>query len=540
MAALATQILLWLWLGIFGFLLTRRVLRACDPWLTFGAAIPVALATVFSLFLGLDRLLGHPKGWVLAGIALFIATIVLYSNRESIDAQALEEFGFSPFQWAFFMSLLTAANFVLHTRQASGPGADYPLHFPVISLMSRGQMPPPDPYLYDQLAQGRFVSDYLVAILGWFNGGGEALLSTLWSFHHILVVSAFLLAFGLGRRLGDVAGGFFASSFLFFGASVGNGAGLMESFQGDTLLISTLMLLLVTLESGSGESRIGDAMLALVGAVYALTGGASALAALGLLLFVGPLVWRKPESGLRIQSFVRPTLVFLPALVLGISWGDFFGAAKVDDGLVVGIAVAAALAAVASLLWRRKSYLLKVLAAILALLVTHNGLRQVNQTLASLHYMPEGQARRAASVFYPSPRSWLLETERLHLSEDLLKAANSLRARSLAEDRMLSDLKTPDLMLESTVVALSGMRSVGHQVESKVEDLPLSRATVWEDFWRTGEARLLASLGARWLLTEKLESRSLLESISSVKRIEDFGSVTIWRYEGEFKLDALP
>ena len=74
-------------------------------------------------------------------------------------------------------------------------------------------------------------------------------MSTLWSFNHILSVSAFFLAFGLGRRLGGIAGGFLMSCFLFFGISVGSRVGLIDTYDNNNLLVYCLLLLFTALET---------------------------------------------------------------------------------------------------------------------------------------------------------------------------------------------------------------------------------------------------------------------------------------------------
>ena len=144
---LATQLLLWLWLFGSGYLITRRVLKTGDPWLLIGASVPVSMLCVLGIFFPLARLMGHPRGWVLGALILFVATMILLARRKSHQAEELKSFGFSPFQWACFMTLLTAANLVMHTREAIGPASDYWIHFPLISLLNRGEFPPPNPFL---------------------------------------------------------------------------------------------------------------------------------------------------------------------------------------------------------------------------------------------------------------------------------------------------------------------------------------------------------------------------------------------------------
>jgi hypothetical protein len=320
MAGLATHVILWLWLGIFGFLLTRRALNTSNPWIVFGSAIPVALVTMLGVFFPLARLAGHPQGWVLGAIGLFVSTVILYSRREQSGATELEEFGFSPFQWACFMSLLTASNLVMHTREAVGPEDDYWIHFPLISLLNRGEFPPPNPFFNDLSLHGHFGRDYIVAILGWFGGGGEALLSSLWSFNHILSVSAFLLAFGLGKRRGGNAGGFLMSSFLFFGISVGSRVGLMDTYDNNNLLVYCLLLLFVALETTVAESKWSDGFLAFALGVYGIV-YETHLLLFCMVLWLGPLLWRKAETGMKLKNWLRPLAISTLAIVIAACLG---------------------------------------------------------------------------------------------------------------------------------------------------------------------------------------------------------------------------
>lgn len=319
MSAVVTQILLWMWLAIFGFLTTRRVLKTDDPWLTVGAVIPVSLICLLGLFFPLAQLVGHPQGWALGAVTFFVVTVVLYSRRESSGAQELGSFGFSPFQWGCFMTLLTAANFVMHTREAVGPEDDYWIHFPLISLLNRGEFPPPNPFFNDLSLHGHFGRDYIVAILGWFNGGGEALLSSLWVFNHILSVSAFFLAFGLGRRRGGIAGGFLLSTFLFFGISVGSRVGLMDTYDNNNLLVYCLLLLFVALETTVSNSRWVDGFLAFSLGVYGIV-YETHLLLFCMVLWAGPLLWRKEEK-LHPRQWLRPLAICSVAVVFAACLG---------------------------------------------------------------------------------------------------------------------------------------------------------------------------------------------------------------------------
>lgn len=308
MAGFATQLLLWLWLGLLGFLLSRRILRTGDPWLLIGSAIPVALVVMLGVFFPLARLMGHPQGWVVGSLLLFVGTIVLVVRRDGVKAEPMSDFGFSAFQWGAFGTLLTAANLVMHTREAVGPEDDYWIHFPLISLLNRGEFPPPNPFFNDLTLHGHFGRDYLVAVLGWYGGDGEALLSSLWSFNHILSASAFFLAFGLGKRVADTAGGFLMASFLFFGISVGSRVGLMDTYDNNNLLVYCLLLLFVVFETTLSNSRSGDVFLALALGVYGIV-YETHLLLFCMVMWVGPVLWRREEGSLRFKAWLRPVAI---------------------------------------------------------------------------------------------------------------------------------------------------------------------------------------------------------------------------------------
>ena len=673
MAGFATQLLLWLWLGSMGFLLARRILKTREPWLLLGSAIPIAMVVMLGVFFPLARLLGHPQGWVVGSLLLFVGTIVLVVRRDEVKAEPMSEFGFSAFQWGAFGSLLTAANLVMHTREAVGPEDDYWIHFPLISLLNRGEFPPPNPFFDDLALHGHFGRDYLVAVLGWYGGNGEALLSSLWSFNHILSVSAFFLAFGLGKRVSGTAGGFLMSCFLFFGISVGSRVGLMDTYDNNNLLVYCLLLLFVSFETTLGNSRSGDVFLALALGVYGII-YETHLLMFCMVLWVGPLLWRRPEGSLKLRAWLRPLAIsvvgllvaallggplqdltlraaglrkvkvdhaatyqaqrvrikfpkteFLKmvigpesyrrisyvyqgkafeslriqgepsgvkaredfryvfilgpevllmhwlALYLGLPAGvwllrkrsaeaqvlwffaliSFLVPGLVDFGPVhereyfrwqfaAGFGFAATLAAAMGLLWARSdSRWTKVLLVLLALLVCLGGERKVNRTLIEIERMPEQKRQRALRPWYPSPHDWILGSPELRVSEDLLEAALELRFRSRPQDRMLVDLdprKHWDICQESTVAALAGLRSVGHVSPPPwMPDgiAPFFRSASWNAFWQTGDERILPFLNSRWLLCQSPENAKLLEGKENLKRIEDFGQVSLWRYEGE-------
>lgn len=320
MSGVMAMILLWLWLAILGFLLARTVLRSSSPWLVLGSALPVAMVCLLGLTFPLARLIGHPRGWVLAVLLLFIATVVMYVKRGSLIDRPLDDFGFSPVQFGCFMTLLSLASLVMHTREVLGPEDDYWIHFPLISLLHRGEFPPPNPFFYDLALHGHFGRDYLIAVLGWLSGGGSALLSSTWIFNHSLQVSAFLLAFGLGRREGGVAGGFLMALFLFFGISVGSRVGLIDTYDNNNLLVYVLLLLFVALETTPESWWPTDLFLALGLGIYGIVYETHLVLVL-MVLWTGPLLWRREPGKLRPRAWLRPLRLSLAALLVAALLG---------------------------------------------------------------------------------------------------------------------------------------------------------------------------------------------------------------------------
>lgn len=320
MTSVMGQLLLWMWLAILGFLLSRAVLRTSSPWLALGSALPTSLLALLALSFPLAQMAGHPRGWVLAVITLFTVSVVLYSQRQKLGNFSLEDFGFSPMQWACFMTLLTTASLIMHTREVLGPEDDYWIHFPLISLLHRGEFPPPNPFFHDLSLHGHFGRDYLIAVLGWMSGGGEALLSVTWGFNHVLQISAFLLAFGLGKREGGTAGGFLMASFLFFGISVGSRVGLIDTYDNNNGLVYCALLLFIALETTLDNPPRSDIFLGAGLGVYGIVYETHLLLFL-ILLWAGPLLWRRTEGPLTPKAWLRPLAISAGALLIAALLG---------------------------------------------------------------------------------------------------------------------------------------------------------------------------------------------------------------------------
>ncbi|MCA9775350.1 MAG: hypothetical protein KC800_01480 [Candidatus Eremiobacteraeota bacterium] len=677
--AIATQILVWFWLFGCGFLVTRRVLRCGDPWLLLGASVPVAMLCVLGIFFPLALLIGHPQGWTVGSLLVFVATMTLLAKRHVGRMEPIKPFGFSPFQWGCFMTLLTAANLVMHTRETVGPASDYWIHFPLISLLNRGEFPPPNPFFDNLTLHGHFGRDYLVAIIGWYAGDGIELLKTNWTYYHILSVSAFFLAFGLGRRVAGTAGGFLMSSFLFFGISVGSRVGMMDTYDNNNLLVYCLILLFVAFETTVDNYRAGDVFLGLALGVYGIIYETHLVLFL-MTVWVGPLLWRRPASGVNIRSWRRPLMLSITAgvlaaclggplqdlalratglregkvdhaayyqaqrvqlkfpkehlfqimvgpetyrrlsyvyqgqafeglqqstgnagmsarsdfhyafilspdvllmhwlaLYLGLPAGFWLWRRKCPEGqalwvfglvaflvpavfdfgpvhereyfrweFAAGFGCAGALAATLAILWNARGRPWRVAVVVLALLVTLGGERRINRTMIEIEEMPAHKRERAVTPWYPSPREWILNSPELRMDEDMLEAALKLRFRSGPHDRMLTDIdvrKHWDIHQEATVVALAGLRSVGHVSPPPWMpdgNAPFFRTAGWNAFWQTGDIRILPFLNSRWLYSADPEKAELLEEKEGLKKLDTFGHVSLWRYEGSLEPKTAP
>ena len=636
--------------------------------------MPVSLLCVLGIFFPLAQVMGHPRGWILGSLLLFVGTMVLVAKRKSGVVEEFRSFGFSPLQWGCFMTLLTAANLVMHTREAIGPASDYWIHFPLISLLNRGEFPPPNPFFDDLTLHGHFGRDYLVAIIGWYAGDGIELLKTVWTYYHVLSVSAFFLAFGLGRRVAGTAGGFLMSSFLFFGISVGSRVGLMDTYDNNNLLVYCLILLFVAFETTTDNFRVGDIFLGLSLGVYGIIYETHLILFL-MTIWVGPLLWRRSALGVKPRAWLRPlalsvsalliaallggplqdlalratglrqakvdhaayyqaqrvqvkfpkehlfqimvgpetyrrlsyvfqgkafeglqpssgagmnarsdfhyAYIFGPevllmhwlALYLGLPAGfwlcrrvcpegqalwvfgviSFLVPAFFDFGPVhereyfrwefaAGFGCAGALAALLALQWKNKSGKgWKSFIVFLALLVTLGGERRLNRTMIEIEKLPDYKRERTLRPWYPSPKEWILNSPELRMNEDMLEAALKLRFRSNSHDRMITDIdvrKHWDIHQEATVMALAGLRSVGHVSPPPWMpdgNAPFFRTAAWNAFWQTGDTRILPFLNSRWLYSSDPAKARLLDGKEGLKKVDSFGDVTLWRYDGSLE-----
>ncbi|MFA7483540.1 MAG: hypothetical protein WC314_23760 [Vulcanimicrobiota bacterium] len=533
--SLAAQILLWIWLFGSGFLLTRRLLRSDNPWIVVGASLPVGLLCVGAVFYPLARVFGHPQGWIVGSLVVFVASMVLLARRQDGEFEKIEPFGLSTFQWGCFMSLLTAVNLVMHTRQVSGPGDDYWIRFPLVSLFNRGELSLIHCSWGDFTLSGSQAANYLPAILGWYTGDGLDLLTTLWVYDHLLAISTFFLAFGLGHRVAGTAGGFLMSGFLFFGVSMGSRVGLLDSYDHNSLLVHCLLLLFVAFEVTPKSSRSGEIFLAFALGVFGLIHAPYLLSFLAVI-WLGPWCWRRPETR-TLKSWKRPLLLSLFSLALAASLVFGAGSGESFDWVfAVGFGWVGAATAALALLGRKPTRPWHTLVVILAILVSAGGLGRLNHTMGEIEKMPPQQKELALRPWYPPARNWILHSPDLQVDEDMLEAALKLRFRSSPGDRMLTDIDLQQGVLrETTVVGLAGLPSAG--LDTSPGNLPasLGRSEAWEAFWQTGDPQILSSLNCQWIYSADPEKAKILEGREGLKKLDTFGRVTLWRYEGGFR-----
>jgi len=75
-----------------------------------------------------------------------------------------------------------------------------------------------------------------------------------------------------------------------------------------------------------------------------------------------------------------------------------------------GFGFAGALAGALALGWSTRKAWLRVVVVVLAILTSLGGERKVNRTLIDIEKMPPESRSRALSIWYPTPRDWLLKS----------------------------------------------------------------------------------------------------------------------------------
>lgn len=311
----ATFFLLWL----VGFLGVRQGLREDNPWIAVALPLPLSLLTLLGTSMLLSQILPYRSAWIITIVAFVVAGMLLWRRRDRMPAW--QPFGLSSPQWALLMTGLTGAYFYMHTLGLSAPEDDYWIHFPVIAMLERGFLPPPNPFLEGITLHGHFGRNYLLAILTTASGG-DIMLAT-WTFNHLLQIGTFFLACGVGIRYGrSAAAGVLLPLLLFFGVSVGSRAGLVDTYDNNNLLVYAILLaLMVLLLQVLERPTLGRyAFLALMTGFYSIVYETHMILFLGCVLWAPLVVWP-----LRSAELKRGLLLGLGSTVLSLLVASLLG-----------------------------------------------------------------------------------------------------------------------------------------------------------------------------------------------------------------------
>ena len=311
-------------LFLFGFAVLRSLNLSKELLYTLGLPLPLSLTLALGLCKLLHNLVSLERAWQMTVVVMLVTTVGLtwrlaQSGRlrfpQKPDLTKTELIGLA---CAFAVSY-----FYLHSQQVLYPENDYLTHFPLIGLLARGNFPPPNPYYPEVSLHGHFGRDYLIALLSRSTGGDHVF--TIWCFNHLLSLSAFLLAAGLGYRSGYRMGALFVPVLVFFGISVGSRVGLVDTFDNNNLLVYTLLLAFLALlcEQNEGEKVELKADLFLV----ALLGVYAIVYETHMILFLGLVISRPfvrawcARTAVNTKTLLSACAVCLLSLLLGAIMG---------------------------------------------------------------------------------------------------------------------------------------------------------------------------------------------------------------------------
>lgn len=312
-------------LFLFGFVALRAVSPCQDLFLTVGLPLPVGLTLALGICKILHDVLPFEKAWVLTGVIVTAGTLIgggylARAGRLFVRPPVPK---LSKSQWTGLGIVFMLAYFFLHSQQMLYPENDYLTHFPLIGLLSRGVFPPPNPYYPEVVLHGHFGRDYMVAFLSRASGGDHIFI--IWCFNHLLSLSSFLMAAGLGYRSKMRVAPFMVSVLLFFGVSVGSRVGLVDTFDNNNLLVYTLLLVFIALltdDEGPSLKPTGhDVLLAILLGIYAIVYETHMILLLGVVgarPFLASWCERKAVS---LRAFGRPLAICFVALGLGALMG---------------------------------------------------------------------------------------------------------------------------------------------------------------------------------------------------------------------------
>lgn len=229
-------------LFILGWIASRTFCPTTNLFFGLGLPLPIGLVLALGLCKSLHNFVEFYQAWYLTLIVLTVGGVALgwrlLKRPDGFGTMERPKLSLSHYLGLAFGFFL--AYFFLHSQQVVSPENDYLTHFPLVGLLSQGVFPPPNPYYPEVILHGHFGRDYLIALLSRATSGDHIL--TIWLFNHLLHLSAYLLAAGLGLESGKKAAVVTVPLLLFFGVSVGSRVGLVDTFDNNNLLVYTLLL----------------------------------------------------------------------------------------------------------------------------------------------------------------------------------------------------------------------------------------------------------------------------------------------------------
>jgi hypothetical protein len=216
----------------------RRLFQESDRWLCWAAGTTATSLGWIGLTLLLRHPLGFPVGWKAAVVLMGAVSGLAFKFSPSPSPQQdLPKDGLAKIWW--LLPLVLATYLVVHTREMLLPEDDFWIHFPVISLLGRGTIPPVNPFLPDLQLFGHFGRDLLLAILSQFSGD---IISSTWALNHATQFLSLVFAWRLGLRWSGPKGAVLLPWFLFCGLSCGSRVGLIDTYDNNNGLVYASVL----------------------------------------------------------------------------------------------------------------------------------------------------------------------------------------------------------------------------------------------------------------------------------------------------------
>lgn len=214
-------------------------------------AAPLALGL---LWIGgttlLCHLLNFDQAWQLC---LGILTLGCLYNARLYQPREAEPKPITRWEAAGLLLLVGLCYFVVHTREMLAPEDDFFIHFPEIALLSRGCIPPVNPFLPEFTLMGHFGRDLWLAILSRLNGND--ILAATWGLNHALQILCIGLSWRVGRSQLGPSRSLLLPWFLFCGISVGSRVGLLDTYDNNNALVyAGVVLFLYLFEKAQNTS----------------------------------------------------------------------------------------------------------------------------------------------------------------------------------------------------------------------------------------------------------------------------------------------